>query len=68
MLLAIVLAFFVIKIVYETVIMRSFNVATFISIAKFSTIEPTLVIGFILIGVVTGVVGSFISLVKYLNT
>jgi len=62
------LAFFIIKIVYNTVVVRSFNVATFITIAKFSTIEPVMVIGFLLIGVVTGVVGSFISLVKYLNT
>lgn len=63
-----VLAFLITKLVYNTVVVRAFNVATFISIADFARIEPTFIVGFILIGVVTGVVGSFISLVKYLNT
>ena len=38
-----------------------------ISILSFSSINITVLLGFIAIGVLTGVIGSFISLVKYLK-
>ncbi len=63
-----VIGFFIVKLVYSAVIVKSFVETQFLTIAGFSSIEPTVLLGFILVGVVTGVIGSFISLVKYLNT
>ncbi len=63
-----VIGFFIVKLVYSAVIVKSFVETQFLTIAAFSSIEPTVLLGFILVGVVTGVIGSFISLVKYLNT
>ncbi|MBQ4097298.1 MAG: FtsX-like permease family protein, partial [Clostridia bacterium] len=65
--LASVAAYFIEWYVYsyiETLVVTDFQM---ISILSFSSINTTVLLGFIAIGIVTGVIGSLISLIKYLR-
>ncbi len=63
-----VLSFFIVKAVYSVVTKQMADVLQMLIIVDFSTINAPMILAFLGIGILTGIIGSFISITKHLNT
>ncbi|MBQ1503531.1 MAG: permease-like cell division protein FtsX [Clostridia bacterium] len=63
-----VLSFFIVKAVYSVVTKQMADVLQMLIVVDFKTIGTPLVFAFLGIGILTGIIGSFISITKHLNT
>ena len=63
-----VVSFFIMKGGYSIVTRQMNDLTQMLKVVDFATIDMSLLIGFLGIGVLTGIVGSFISITKHLNT
>ena len=62
------LSFFIVKGVYSVVTKQMADVLQMLTVVEFNTIGTPLVFAFLGIGILTGIIGSFISITKHLNT
>ena len=63
-----VLSFFIVKAVYSVVTKQMADVLQMLIIVDFRTINAPMILAFLGIGILTGIIGSFISITKHLNT
>lgn len=63
-----ILSFFIVKAVYSVVTKQMADVLQMLIVVDFKTIGTPLVFAFLGIGILTGIIGSFISITKHLNT
>ena len=63
-----VLSFFIVKAVYSVVTKQMADVLQILIIVDFRTINAPMILAFLGIGILTGIIGSFISITKHLNT
>ena len=63
-----VVSFFIMKGGYSIVTRQMNDLTQMLKVVDFATIDMSLLIGFLGIGVLTGIIGSFISITKHLNT
>ncbi len=62
------LSFFIVKAVYSVVTKQMADVLQMLIVVDFKTIGTPLLFAFLGIGILTGIIGSFISITKHLNT
>ena len=63
-----VISFFIVKAVYSVVTKQMADVLQMLIIVDFKTINAPMILAFLGIGILTGIIGSFISITKHLNT
>lgn len=63
-----VISFFIVKAVYSVVTKQMADVLQMLIVVDFKSIGTPLLFAFLGIGILTGIIGSFISITKHLNT
>ncbi|MBR7033958.1 MAG: permease-like cell division protein FtsX [Clostridia bacterium] len=63
-----VISFFIVKAVYSVVTKQMADVLQMLIVVDFKSIGTPLLFAFLGIGIMTGIIGSFISITKHLNT
>ncbi len=63
-----VISFFIVKAVYSVVTKQMADVLQMLIVVDFKSIDTPLLFAFLGIGILTGIIGSFISITKHLNT
>ena len=63
-----VISFFIVKAVYSVVTKQMADVLQMLIVVDFKSISTPLLFAFLGIGILTGIIGSFISITKHLNT
>ncbi|MBR6916056.1 MAG: hypothetical protein IKN36_06825, partial [Clostridia bacterium] len=62
------ISFFIVKAVYSVVTKQMADVLQMLIVVDFKSIGTPLLFAFLGIGILTGIIGSFISITKHLNT